>query len=75
MRPGTRVTQSSRMHAGIPPEPTDLVVLAGYLVADPRVVRDLHAGGVAHLPVWLRDGVGLVGPLVIPGVTSCLGSH
>jgi bacteriocin biosynthesis cyclodehydratase domain-containing protein len=36
------------------------------------VVRDLHAVGVAHLPVRVRDGVGLVGPLVIPGVTSCL---
>ena len=69
---GTRITQSSRTHAGAPPEPTDLVVLADYLVADPRVVRDLHAGGVAHLPVRVRDGVGLVGPLVVPGVTSCL---
>ena len=68
----TRVTQSSRPHTGAPSEPTDLVVLADYLVADPRVVRDLHAGGVAHLPVRVRDGVGLVGPLVIPGVTSCL---
>ncbi|MCV7081529.1 cyclodehydratase, partial [Mycolicibacterium insubricum] len=28
--------------------------------------------GVAHLPVRVRDGRGLVGPLVIPGVTSCL---
>ncbi|ULE33529.1 cyclodehydratase [Mycobacterium sp. IDR2000157661] len=69
---GTRITQSSRTHAGAPPEPTDLVVLADYLVADPRVVRDLRACGVAHLPVRVRDGVGLVGPLVIPGVTSCL---
>ena len=69
---GTRITQSSRTHTGTPPEPTDLVVLADSLVADPRVVRELHAGGVAHLPVRVRDGVGLVGPLVIPGVTSCL---
>jgi hypothetical protein len=30
---------------------------------------------VAHLPVRLRDGAGLVGPLVIPGVTSCLVKH
>lgn len=69
---GSRITQSSRTHTGTPPEPTDLVVLADYLVADPRVVRDLHADGVAHLAVRVRDGVGLVGPLVIPGVTSCL---
>ncbi len=50
----------------------DLVVLADYLVAIRAVVRDLHAQGVPHLPVRVRDGVGLVGPLVIPGTTSCL---
>lgn len=49
------------------------MVLSDYLVADPRVVHDLHAAGIAHLPVRVRDGTGLVGPLVIPGVTSCLG--
>jgi hypothetical protein len=27
----------------------DLVVLTDYLVADPRMVRDLHSQGVAHL--------------------------
>jgi len=69
---GARITQSSRTHAGAPAEPTDLVVLSDYLVSDPHVVRDLHAAEVAHLPVRVRDGVGLVGPLVIPGVTSCL---
>jgi bacteriocin biosynthesis cyclodehydratase domain-containing protein len=47
--------------------------LSDYLVADPRMLRDLHAQRVAHLPVRVRDGAGLVGPLVIPGVTSCLG--
>jgi hypothetical protein len=49
----------------------DLVV-SDYLVADPRMVRDLHGRCVPHLPVRVRDGSGLVGPLVIPGVTSCL---
>ncbi|MGE2725619.1 cyclodehydratase [Mycolicibacterium pulveris] len=70
---GARVTHSTRNTAGAPSEPTDLVVLSDYLVADPRVVRDVHAAGIAHLPVRVRDGTGLVGPLVIPGVTSCLG--
>src|SRR5690349_16879726 len=69
---GARITQSRRRHAGAPAEPTDLVVLSDYLVSDPHVVHDLHAAAVAHLPVRVRDGVGLVGPLVIPGVTSCL---
>jgi hypothetical protein len=68
---GARVTRSSVTHTA-PPDTTDLVVLADFLVADPWVVRELHSGGVAHLPVRLRDGVGLVGPLVVPGVTSCL---
>ena len=27
---------------------------------------------IPHLPVRVRDGAGLVGPLVMPGVTSCL---
>lgn len=66
---GAHITQSSRTHAGAP---ADLAVLTDFLVSDPRVVRELHTAGVPHLPVRLRDGTGLVGPLVIPGVTSCL---
>jgi len=69
---GAHITQSSRTHAAAA-KATDLAVLADFLVSDPRVVRDLHAAKVPHLPVRVRDGVGLVGPLVIPGVTSCLG--
>jgi hypothetical protein len=56
----------------VSPADVDLVVLWDYLVADPRMVRDLHSRGVPHLPVRVRDGTGLVGPLVIPCVTSCL---
>lgn len=65
-----RVSQSTRTNAST--GRADLVVLADYLVADPRLVRDLHDAGVAHLPVRVRDGTGLIGPLVIPGSTSCL---
>ncbi|MGU3654862.1 cyclodehydratase [Mycolicibacterium sp. A43C] len=68
----TRVTRSSRAHAAVTSEKTDLVLLADALVADPRVLRDLHAARIPHLPVLVRDGTGLVGPLVLPGVTSCL---
>jgi hypothetical protein len=70
---GARIAHSSQPHAAVSPAAVDLVVLSDYLVADPRMVRDLHRRGVPHLPVRVRDGTGLVGPLVIPGVTSCLG--
>jgi bacteriocin biosynthesis cyclodehydratase domain-containing protein len=69
---GARVRNSSLSHAGVNPRNTDLVILADNLIADPRVVRALHDAGVPHLPVRVRDGTGLVGPLVIPGATSCL---
>lgn len=67
---GVRISHSSRTHAST--GGADLAVLTDYLVADPRVVRELHDGGVPHLAVRVRDGTGLIGPLVIPGVTSCL---
>jgi bacteriocin biosynthesis cyclodehydratase domain-containing protein len=70
---GARVAHSSQPHAAVTAAGVDLVVLADSLVADPRMVRDLHSRGVPHLAVRVRDGTGLVGPLVIPGVTSCLG--
>jgi bacteriocin biosynthesis cyclodehydratase domain-containing protein len=69
---GARVRQSRLNHAGVTTRTTDLVVLSDFLGADPRVLRDLHEARTPHLPVRVRDGTGLVGPLVIPGVTSCL---
>jgi bacteriocin biosynthesis cyclodehydratase domain-containing protein len=70
---GARITHSSQPHAAVSSATVDLMVLSDYLVNDPRMVRELHAEGVPHIPVRVRDGTGLVGPLVIPGVTSCLG--
>lgn len=66
---GARVVVTGHGNAG---SGADLMVLADALGTDPRLLRELHAGRVPHLPVRVRDGVGLVGPLVIPGVTSCL---
>ena len=71
-RSGARIAQTSHADATVSAASADMVVLSDYLVADPRLVRDLHTAGVPHLPVRVRDGAGLVGPLVIPGVTSCL---
>jgi hypothetical protein len=71
-RSGARVKQTSQPHAAVTSAEADLVVLSDNLVADPRMLRDLHSQRVAHLAVRVRDGTGLVGPLVIPSVTSCL---
>jgi len=61
--------------AGTGPPPLrlvpDLVVLADE-IPQPASLTPLHAGGIAHLPVRLRDGVGVVGPLVLPGRSTCL---
>lgn len=52
--------------------PPDLVLLTDAVVPAPEVVRDLIADGLPHLPVQVRDGIGIVGPLVWPGRSSCL---
>lgn len=67
--------QRSRDYRGEPDTKApaaDLVVLTDALIPDPRLVRDLTRAETAHLVVRLRDGKGLVGPLVLPGRTSCL---
>lgn len=69
---GARVGHSSHANAAGAPVGVDLVVFADWLGADPRLLRELHKARVPHLPVRVRDGSGLVGPLVVPGVTSCL---
>jgi bacteriocin biosynthesis cyclodehydratase domain-containing protein len=50
----------------------DLVVLTDAVVPEPTRVAALVADGVPHLAVRLRDGIGIAGPLVVPGLTSCL---
>lgn len=67
---GARVSVTSHGNAAV--SGADLVVLADALATDPRLLRELHTARTPHLPVRVRDGTGFVGPLVIPGVTSCL---
>src|SRR6201996_8894682 len=69
---GARIRQSNQSHAAVTSADADLVVLADNLIADPRMLRELHSQAVAYLAVRVRDGIGLVGPLVVPGATSCL---
>ncbi|HEY2196642.1 MAG TPA: cyclodehydratase, partial [Mycobacterium sp.] len=48
---GARIKQSNQPHAAVTSADADLVVLSDNLVADPRMLRDLHTHGVAHLAV------------------------
>lgn len=50
----------------------DIAVLADAVVPDPDRVAALMADGTAHLLVRLRDGAGVVGPLVLPHRSPCL---
>lgn len=49
-----------------------LVVLADFQTHDPAVISILMHQRIPHLSVRLRDGVGVIGPLVLPGSSSCL---
>ncbi|WP_066913254.1 hypothetical protein [Millisia brevis] len=50
----------------------DCVVIADHLVPPPELIAILDDAGTPHLPVRIRDGSGLIGPLVVPGRTVCL---
>ncbi|WP_324290176.1 hypothetical protein [Gordonia sp. SL306] len=50
----------------------NLVVLTDFLVHEPAVVNALITARIPHLQVRVRDGVGVIGPLVLPGLSSCL---
>lgn len=64
-----RVSPSN--HTGPSPRP-DLVLLTPTYAPDDRLVAALRHVGVAHLLAEVRDTVGVVGPLVVPGRTACL---
>ncbi len=49
----------------------DLVVLTDAVVPAPEVLTELVATGTPHLITRVREGIGIVGPLVVPGRSSC----
>lgn len=56
-------------------EPTaaaDLAILCARDAIPPDLGQAWHLAGVAHLPVVLRDGEVIIGPLVLPGASVCL---
>jgi hypothetical protein len=62
-------TRTSRLLGNRRPE---LVLLTDAVVPAPEVVGPLVHNGTPHLAVRVRDGIGIVGPLVLPGRSSCL---
>jgi bacteriocin biosynthesis cyclodehydratase domain-containing protein len=50
----------------------DVVVLTSAWAAADPLARGLSRGGVPHLVATVRGETGVVGPLVVPGATSCL---
>lgn len=58
--------------AEMPPDLPDVVVLADTAVWDPHLALRLTAERLPHLAVHAREASVVVGPLVLPGRTSCL---
>jgi hypothetical protein len=50
----------------------DLVVLARPWAASDPLVAGVHRAGIPHVVATVRGQTGVVGPLVVPGITSCL---
>ncbi|WP_051343133.1 TOMM precursor leader peptide-binding protein [Pseudonocardia spinosispora] len=67
-----RVAPRTVVHTEPSPTRPDLVVFTDLLRPRPARHQDLLADGVTQLVVRASDGLGLVGPLVLPGRTACL---
>src|SRR5262249_14573166 len=50
----------------------DIAVLPAPEPVEPRLRDALHRMGVPHLAVHIRESAGVVGPLVLPAMSSCL---
>jgi len=77
-RPEAAAAALRRVAPQVDPRPlpprgnTDLAVLTGAAAADDELVERLLAAKVPHLVATVRETTGVVGPLVLPGHTSCL---
>ncbi|WP_349304119.1 ThiF family adenylyltransferase [Candidatus Protofrankia datiscae] len=71
-----RVTRphTSRQYRHPAPFRPDLVVVtpAGIPVVHPQEALELERSGIPHLLAGVRETTAVIGPLVLPGVTSCL---
>lgn len=50
----------------------DLIVLSDVVVPEPVLVTELLSNRIPHLLSYAHEGTAVVGPLVLPGRTSCL---
>ncbi|HEX3814960.1 MAG TPA: ThiF family adenylyltransferase [Mycobacteriales bacterium] len=50
----------------------DLTIFTAGVPLEPEVRNALHAAAVPHLVAGIRETTALIGPLVLPGRTSCL---
>ncbi|MGI8868334.1 MAG: hypothetical protein ACR2F6_05655, partial [Mycobacteriales bacterium] len=67
-----RACPSVETGAMTPDERPDLVLLASLAPITTELRVTLHAGAVPHLVAGVREATAVVGPLVLPGRTSCL---
>jgi bacteriocin biosynthesis cyclodehydratase domain-containing protein len=69
LMPGSTAEQGAE---GVFPRALNLAVYVDRDVADPQVGAALMSRGHPHLSVLVREHDTLIGPLVVPGQTSCL---
>lgn len=75
-RRARQVAPAVRTSPGPRPRPPDLVVLATDApLPDPAEGERWVRSGTTHLYAGVRDTVGVVGPLVLPGRSSCARCH
>jgi hypothetical protein len=74
LRAARRVAPSVRPRLRLPERP-DIAVLTIVGAVDPRLADRLVRRGVPHLFAAVREGTGVVGPLVLPGLSSCQRCH
>ena len=67
-----RVGETTRTAPPPPGRRPDLVVLTDAVVPEPAVLDTLLGEGTDHLTVLVRDGAGVVGPLVLVRRSPCL---
>lgn len=72
-RAAVRRCQPSVRTDPIPLPSADLVLVTDALVPAPELVASLLVEAVPHLTARVREGTGIIGPLVLAGRSSCLG--